>query len=68
MLFIFRFGVVYGKILEGSVFYSTSDVKGFDAALWLKENYPEPANVVVTEVPGSWFGIFSDKSELLLKK
>lgn len=62
LLFIFRFGVVYGKILEGSVFYSTSDVKGFDAALWLKENYPEPANVVVTEVPGSWFGIFSGKS------
>ena len=61
-LFIFRFGVVYGKILEGSVFYSTSDVKGFDAALWLKENFPEPANVVVTEVPGSWFGIFSGKS------
>ena len=62
LLLIFRFGVVYGKILEGSVFYSTSDVKGFDAALWLKENFPEPANVVVTEVPGSWFGIFSGKS------
>jgi hypothetical protein len=61
-LFIIRFGVVYGKILEGSVFYSTSDVKGFDAALWLKEKYPEPTTVVVTEIPGSWFGVFSEKS------
>ncbi|MCW3997471.1 MAG: hypothetical protein NWF10_02760 [Candidatus Bathyarchaeota archaeon] len=61
-LFIFRFGVVYGKILEGSVFYSTSDVKGFDAAIWLRDNYPEPTTVVVTEVPGSWFGVFSEKS------
>jgi hypothetical protein len=61
-LFIFRFGVVYGKILEGSVFYSTSDVKGFDAALWLRDNYPNPTTVVVSEVPGSWFGVFSEKS------
>ena len=61
-LFIFRFGVVYGKILEGSVFYSTSDVKGFDAALWLRDNYPDPTTVVVSEVPGSWFGVFSEKS------
>jgi len=61
-LFIFRFGVVYGKILEGSIFYSTSDVKGFDAALWLKNNNPDPTTVVVTEVPGSWFGVFSEKT------
>lgn len=61
-LFIFRFGVVYGKILEGSVFYSTSDVKGFDAALWLRDNYLNPTTVVVSEVPGSWFGVFSEKS------
>jgi len=61
-LFILRFGVVYGKILEGSVFYSTSDVKGFDSALWLRDNYPDPTTVVVTEVPGSWFGVFSEKS------
>ena len=61
-LFIFRFGVVYGKIMEGSVFYSTSDVKGYDAAIWLRDNYPGPTTVVVTEVPGSWFGVYSGKS------
>ncbi len=61
-LFIFRFGIVYGKIMEASVFYSTSDVKGYDAAIWLRDNYPEPTTVVVTEVPGSWFGVYSGKS------
>lgn len=61
-LFIFRFGIVYGKIMEASVFYSTSDVKGYDAAIWLRDNYPKPTTVVVTEVPGSWFGVYSGKS------
>jgi hypothetical protein len=61
-LFLFRSGVVYGKIMESSVFYSTSDIKGLDAGTWLKTNYPEPSTVVVTEVPGSWFALFSGKS------
>jgi asparagine N-glycosylation enzyme membrane subunit Stt3 len=61
-MFLFRFGVVYGKIMEGSVYYSTSDIKGFDAGSWLRTNYPDPATVVVTEIPGSWFGLFSGKS------
>jgi hypothetical protein len=61
-MFLFRFGVVYDKIMESSVFYSTSDIKGFDAGTWLKTNYPDPSTVVVTEVPGSWFALFSGKS------
>ena len=61
-LLLFRFGVVYGKIMEGSVYYSTSDIKGYDAGLWLSQNFPNPATVVVTEIPGSWFGVFSGKS------
>ena len=61
-MFMFRSGVVYDKIMESSVFYSTSDIKGFDAGKWLKTNYPEPSTVVVTEVPGSWFALFSEKS------
>jgi hypothetical protein len=61
-LFLFRSGVVYGKIMESSVFYSTSDIKGLDAGTWLKTNYPRPSTVVVTEVPGSWFALFSGKS------
>jgi hypothetical protein len=62
LLFVFRFGTVYGKIMEGSVYYSTSDVKAYDAGVWLSTNFPDEATVVVTEVPGYWFSLFSGKS------
>ena len=61
-VFIVRFGVVYGKIAEASVYYSTSDIKGYDAGVWLRNNYPDEATVVVTEVPGFWFRAFSGKT------
>ena len=61
LMFLFRFGVVYGKIMEASVYYSKSDVKAYDAGLWLRKNFPDPANVTVTKIPGSWFGVFSGK-------
>ena len=59
---VVRFGVVYGKIDEASVYYSTSDIKGYDAGLWLRNNYPGDATVVVTEIPGEWFQVFSGKN------
>jgi hypothetical protein len=62
LLFVFRFGTVYGKIMEGSVYYSTSDVKAYDAGVWLSTNFPGEATVVVTEVPGYWFSLFSGKN------
>jgi hypothetical protein len=62
LLFVFRFGTVYGKIMEGSVYYSTSDVKAYDAGVWLKNNFPDEATVVVTEIPGYWFSLFSGKN------
>src|SRR4030065_983677 len=55
-MLLFRFGVVYGKILEGSVYYSTSDIKGYDAGLWLRTNYPDPTTGVVTKKPVCGFG------------
>ena len=61
LLFVFRFGTVYGKIMEGSVYYSTSDVKAYDAGVWLKNNFPDETTVVVTEIPGYWFSLFSGK-------
>jgi hypothetical protein len=61
-MFVFRFGVVYGKIMEASVYYSTSDLKAYDAGVWLKNNFPDNTTVVVTEVPGFWFRIFSGKN------
>ena len=58
---MFRLGTVYGKIMEGSVFYSTSDLKALEAGEWLRKTYPENATVVVTDVPGFWFRLFSGK-------
>jgi hypothetical protein len=61
-MLVYRGDVVYGKIMEASVFYSTTDVKAYDAGVWLRENYPDPANVTVTRIPGFWFQEFSGKN------
>jgi hypothetical protein len=62
LMLVFRSNVVYGKIMEASVYYSTTDIKAYDAGVWLKQNYPNDATVVVTENPGFWFSAFSDKN------
>ena len=59
---VFRFGTVYGKIMEASVYYSTSDPKALEAGLWLQKNFPGNATVVVTDIPGFWFRLFSGKT------
>ena len=61
-MIVFRSNIVYGKIMEASVYYSTSDLKAYDAGVWLKQNYPNDATVVVTEIPGFWFSTFSGKN------
>ena len=62
LVVVIRFDTVYGKILEAGTYYSTTDPKAYDAGVWLRNNYPENATVVVTEAPGFWFQEFSDKS------
>lgn len=61
LMLLFRFYVVTERIHESAYFYSTSDVGAYDAALWFKENFPNAETTVVTEKPGSWFGIYSNK-------
>lgn len=56
---IYRSDFVYGSIMEASVYYSTSDVKAYDAGVWLKANYPSNSTVVSTYVPGFWLQEFS---------
>jgi hypothetical protein len=58
---VFRFETMEIRINQGIYYYSTSDLKAYDAAVWLRENYPDAANVTVTEKPGSWFGLYSGK-------
>ena len=61
-LFLFRFSAVYQKIDEASVYYSTTDVKAFDAGVWLGNSFPGETTAVVTEAPGFWFRIISGKN------
>ena len=62
IILVFRSDVVYGRIMDASVFYSTTDIKAYDAGVWLGQNYPNNATVVVTEIPGFWFSTFSGKN------
>jgi len=62
VVLVFRSDVVYGKIMQASIFYSTTDVKALDAGVWLQQNFPDNATVVTTEVPGFWFSVFSGKN------
>jgi hypothetical protein len=62
VVLFFRSDIVYGKIMQASVYYSTTDTKALDAGVWLKQNYPNNATVVDTEVPGFWFSAFSGKN------
>ncbi len=59
---VYRSNAVYGKIMQFSVFYSTTDIKAYDAGVWLEQNYPSNATVVDTQIPGFWFSIFSGKT------
>jgi hypothetical protein len=58
LVLVLRTDVVYNRVNEGAVYYSTSDIKALQAGEWLKNNYPQQATVVVTDVPGFWFRIY----------
>ena len=62
LMVVYRSDVVYGRIMQGSVFYATTDIKAYDAGVWLKANYPDNTTVVTTEIPGFWFQEFSGKN------
>ena len=62
VMLVFRSDTVYSKIMQASVYYSTTDSKAFEAGQWLSQNYPGNSTVVVTQVPGSWFSSFSGKN------
>jgi asparagine N-glycosylation enzyme membrane subunit Stt3 len=62
LMLVFRSNTVYGKIMQASVFYSTTDIKAYDAGVWLNQNYPGNATVVVTQTPGDWYSVFSNKT------
>ena len=59
LVLVFRFQTIGDRINQGASFYSTSDLRAYDAATWLKQNYPGTMTVVVTQKPGLWFGMYS---------
>jgi len=59
---VYRSNAVYGKNIQYSAFYSTTDIKALDAGVWLGQNYPGDSTVVDTQIPGFWFSIFSGKT------
>jgi len=59
VILLFRFQTIGDRINQGVSFYSVSDLKAYDAAAWLKQNYPGTSTVVVTQKPGLWFGMYS---------
>ena len=61
-MLVFRSDTVYGKIMEASIYYSTTDVKAYDAGVWLDANYPGNSTVITTQTPGFWFQEFSGKN------
>jgi 4-amino-4-deoxy-L-arabinose transferase-like glycosyltransferase len=61
LVLLFRFQTVGARINQGASFYSMSDVEAYDAAVWFKQSYPNSGTVVVTEKPGLWFGLYSDR-------
>jgi hypothetical protein len=60
-IIVFHVYSTYGEIMIASAFNSTADVNVYDASVWLNQNYPGDATVVVTKNPGDWFAVFSDK-------
>ena len=61
-MLVARSDIVYGRIMQAGVYYSTTDPKAYEAGQWLSQNYPGNATVVVTQVPGFWFSSFSGKN------
>lgn len=61
LVLVLRTGTVYSKINEAADYYSTSDIKAYEAGIWLANHYPQFTTVVATEVPGSWLGVYSGK-------
>ncbi len=59
---VMRGDVLNTRIAGAASYYSTSDPMALQAGQWLKTNYPEPATVVATYVPGFWFSAFCDKT------
>jgi hypothetical protein len=58
---VFQIYNTYGSIMIAAAYNSNSDINAYDAAVWLDQNYPDAATIVVTRNPDDWFTVFSEK-------
>lgn len=60
-LFASRFPFLPDKISEAVDYYSYMDSRGYEASVWLKNNYLHESAVVTSEKPGIFFGLMSNR-------
>jgi len=65
LLLASRFPVLTGKVCEAVDYYSYLDHQSYNAGVWLKNAYPHGAKLIVSEKPGLFFGIVSDKPTIM---
>lgn len=53
---------IYGRVGYAGEYNEKSNLLAYDVAVWLNQDYPQPATVVVTRNPGEWFSFFSNKT------
>ncbi|MDR0471383.1 MAG: hypothetical protein LBH79_06650 [Nitrososphaerota archaeon] len=49
----------YSQVMVAGAFNNRADMRTYEAATWVKQNYPSEI-IVVTLNPGEWFAVFSD--------
>jgi hypothetical protein len=63
VVMVLRFQTVSGKISEDVPYYSTSDVNSYQIGAWVNQHIPDASlKGIVTEKPGHWFAVYSDKT------
>ncbi len=59
---VVRMQTVSGRVEEGSVSYSYSNLDAYQAGDWIKKNFPDQsARIVLTQKPGIMFSLYSGK-------
>ncbi len=61
-MIIFPVYNIYGQVVYAGEYNETTNLLAYDTSVWLNQNYPQPATVVVTRNPGEWFSFFSNKT------
>jgi hypothetical protein len=59
-LFSYQFHLSLQRFQSFPQYYEASGIAGYNAGIWLKQNFISNGTVVVSNKPGKWFGVISD--------